>query len=70
MAAEPVPIDFASGAARLAGIATLLLGWRPDDFWRATPAELATILAAFGAPAAPAGDSALIMRLQEAFPDG
>lgn len=70
MAADHADADFASGAARLAGIATLLLGWRPDEFWRATPSELATILAAFGAPAEPAGDAALIMRLQEAFPDG
>ena len=29
-------------ARRLAGAAAQLLGWRPDDFWDATPAELAT----------------------------
>jgi hypothetical protein len=37
---------FAAGAARLAGVTPRLLGWRPDDFWNATPAELATIFAA------------------------
>lgn len=36
---------FAGGALRLAGLASLALGWRPDDFWNATPAELAAILA-------------------------
>ena len=37
---------FADGAARLAGIVPCVLGWRPDAFWRATPAELAAIFAA------------------------
>ena len=30
-----------SGAVELAGPASALLGWRPDEFWDATPAELA-----------------------------
>ena len=38
---------FGPGAARLGGLAARLLGWRPDDFWRATPAELAAILAPY-----------------------
>jgi len=37
---------FAAGAARLAGLIPRLLGWRPGDFWNATPAELAAILVA------------------------
>lgn len=69
MAAEPGNADFSSGAARLAGIATVLLGWRTDEFWRATPAELATIFAALAPPAAAAGDAALIRRLKDHFPD-
>ncbi|WP_298198666.1 phage tail assembly chaperone [Novosphingobium sp.] len=36
---------FASGAARLAALAGQGLGWRPAEFWAATPAELALILA-------------------------
>lgn len=36
---------FATGAARLAGLVPRVLGWRPNDFWNATPAELAAILA-------------------------
>ena len=31
-------------APRLAALAAQALGWRPDDFWRATPAELAMSL--------------------------
>lgn len=62
---------FATAAVRLAGLAGLAFGWRPDDFWRATPAELAA-LARAAAPdmAMPPPDAALIARLQEAFPDG
>jgi hypothetical protein len=37
---------FAAGAARLAGVIPSLLGWKPDDFWNATPAELAAIFTA------------------------
>ena len=32
-------------ARELAGQTALLLGWRPPDFWAATPAELAAIFA-------------------------
>jgi hypothetical protein len=35
---------FATGARRLAGLVPRLLGWRPGEFWDATPAELAAIL--------------------------
>jgi uncharacterized phage protein (TIGR02216 family) len=64
---------FAERAIRLAGLAGALLGWRPDEFWRATPAELETILAALagpqGAGEAPP-DAATIAALKEQFPDG
>ena len=33
-------------AARLAGLAGAVLGWRPGEFWDATPAELAALLKA------------------------
>ena len=35
------------GAARLAGLAARLLGWKPQEFWQATPAELAATLAPY-----------------------
>ena len=61
---------FSDTAARLAGLAGALLGWRPDEFWRATPAELAAILDAM-APDAPAPACADdLARLKEMFPDG
>jgi hypothetical protein len=41
---------FAKSALRLAGLVPRALGWRPGEFWNATPAELATILADAGEP--------------------
>ena len=61
---------FSEGAARLAGLAGALLGWRPDEFWRSTPAELATVLLALVGEQAPAASSADLARLMEKFPDG
>lgn len=60
---------FSNAAQRLAGIAGALLGWRPEEFWTATPAELAAVLAAMtgGEVAASTDDLA---RLKEMFPDG
>ncbi len=67
---------FGTSAARLAGFAGAVLGWSPDAFWAATPAELAVVVAAMtesrgagdGTTAPP--DAAAITRLREAFPDG
>lgn len=36
--------NFAECAARLSGLAAHALGWRPQEFWRATPAELVLCL--------------------------
>lgn len=63
---------FADAAARLAGMAGAMLGWRPDEFWRATPVELGVIFAAL-APEAGEGvplDRAMMASMQEMFPDG
>jgi uncharacterized phage protein (TIGR02216 family) len=46
---------FAAGACRLAALAAQTLGWRPDEFWRATPAELALCLAPVEAAGDPPG---------------
>lgn len=66
-------MTFADGARLLAGQAGLLLGWRPEEYWAATPEELATALGplrdALGADA-PQIDRALIARLKEMHPDG
>ena len=63
-------MNFSQSAARLAGVAGALLGWRPDEFWRATPAELATIIVALAGEAPAAADGGDVARLMEMFPDG
>jgi hypothetical protein len=64
-------MSFTQGAARLAGVAGWLLGWRPDEFWRATPDELASVLrAAAGECEDEAGvDGDELRRLMAAMPD-
>lgn len=63
--------DFATQAVRLAGLSGALLGWRPDEFWRATPAELATIFAALlPDQAATRVDRTTLLALLKEFPDG
>ncbi|AKM09283.1 phage tail assembly chaperone [Croceicoccus naphthovorans] len=44
------PDSFTTDAARLCGQCALIMGWRPDEFWAATPAEIASIFNAFQAP--------------------
>jgi uncharacterized phage protein (TIGR02216 family) len=63
---------FSAGAGRLAGVAAWLLGWRPDEFWRATPDELAAVMAAARGEAGVVEgvDGGDLARLLAAFPDG
>ena len=61
---------FASSAARWAGLAGLMLGWRPAEFWRSTPAELAAIFDAAGGGQERLVSRVEMERLQEMFPDG
>jgi len=49
---------FGDSALHLAGLLPRLLGWRPAEFWSATPAELAAILT----PAAKAAGEPLSRR--------
>ena len=59
---------FGYSALRLCGAAGLLLGWRPDEFWGATPAELAVAMQiSTASPEAP--DQAKIEQLRRQFPD-
>lgn len=57
-------------AKRLAGIAGALLGWRPDEFWRATPAELSAVLEALTAEHGEPASRCDLERLEGMFPDG
>lgn len=60
---------FAPAARRGVRVAAALLGWRPHEFWAATPEDLRTALGLDdGDGAAPAGGD-LLARLMEAFPD-
>ena len=61
---------FSEAAARLAGLAGALLGWRPEEFWRSTPAELAGVLAAVAREEPESASQADLSRLMEMFPDG
>jgi uncharacterized phage protein (TIGR02216 family) len=51
----------------MCGLVCRLLGWKPGDFWGATPAEVAGMLADDGASPPDAGT---IEALRRQFPDG
>lgn len=67
-------MSFAASARLLAGQAGLLLGWRTDEFWRATPDELGDALGALrvlaGHGEAVAVDRVTLDHLMELHPDG
>ena len=63
-------MTFCDIAARLAGFAGAVLGWTPDVFWAATPAELAAIVGALVGDVTVPPDASTIARLRGAFPDG
>lgn len=59
---------FGEAATRLCGVASTLLGWRPDEFWSSTPAEVATALIPPGHDAEPLQPDVLA-ELRRRFPD-
>ena len=59
---------FGLAARRLAGMAAQLLGWTPDTFWNATPAELCDALMPAGEAGEPPSKQA-IDALMARFPD-
>jgi hypothetical protein len=61
--------SFGRSTLSLCCLAAQALGWRPGEFWEATPAELAACLAGPSAPPA-AMDRAQLNRLLEADRDG
>lgn len=59
---------FGEAAGRLSSAASLLLGWRPNEFWDSTPAELALAIM-FDERPADAPDATTIEALKRRFPD-
>lgn len=59
---------FGAAALALSGLAARALGWRPAEFWSATPAELAACLADPTGSTAPLARGDL-QRLMESHPD-
>ncbi len=60
---------FADAAGRLAGVVGTTLGWRPDEFWRATPAEVAAVVRALAGPGGDGVNRVLLNALKERWPD-
>ncbi|WP_417621158.1 phage tail assembly chaperone [Parasphingorhabdus sp.] len=66
---------FGASAAHLAGLVPLILGWTPDQFWRATPEELTGLFRALGVQETGLGlasplDRSTFEQLKETYPDG
>jgi hypothetical protein len=64
--------DFSIAVRSAAGIASGVLGWRPEEFWSATLMELQTALDGRLGEAMPPSpvDAGDLARLRERFPDG
>lgn len=62
-------MTFSDGAAKLAARTALTLGWRPDDFWNATPAELLGIWHAMAGDGETPPSADAIHQLMMRFPD-
>jgi hypothetical protein len=60
---------FVVSARRAARVAAALLGWRPNEFWAATPEDLCTALGLDDAGEDTPASGAMLARLMEAFPD-
>jgi uncharacterized phage protein (TIGR02216 family) len=62
-------MNFADIAIQLCGQCAMLLGWRPAEFWDATPAELSCVLNAVAAQCETPPGRDDMQKLMEAFPD-
>ena len=60
--------SFGQAARTLSGAAAMLLGWRPAEFWNATPDELVAALGVGGQAGEPATRDE-IEALMARFPD-
>jgi hypothetical protein len=60
---------FEAAARRAVRVAAMALGWRPSEFWSATPADLRNALGLDVADDAAPATGAMLARLMEAYPD-
>ena len=62
-------MTFETAARQAVRVAAALLGWRPGEFWAATPEDLRNALGieVAGSDAPATGD--VLARMMEAFPD-
>lgn len=56
---------FGEAAIRLSGQAALLIGWSPQTFWTATPAELAAVVMAATPPPGDSIDRSTLTAMME-----
>ena len=61
--------QFLVAARRAARVAAALLGWRPDEFWAATPEDMRNALGLDEAGDEAPATGAMLQKLMEAFPD-
>lgn len=60
-----------SAAVTLAGVMARVAGWRPDEFWAATPADVRAALAGWVPGDGDTGiGGAALAAMMERFPDG
>lgn len=58
-------------AIKLAGVMARVAGWRPGEFWAATPADVRAVLAGWVEGGDDAGvDRMVLTAMMERFPDG
>ena len=62
-------MTFGEVAWRLAAHTAVTMGWRPDDFWNATPAELLGILQAIAGDVQAPPSTVEMQELMSRFPD-
>jgi|GWRWMinimDraft_6_1066014.scaffolds.fasta_scaffold345609_2 hypothetical protein len=62
-------MTFETTARQAARVAAAVLGWRPDEFWAATPEDLRTALGLDEAASEAPATAGLLKRMMEAFPD-
>ena len=61
----------APAAIMLAGLMARVAGWRPDELWAATPADVRAVLGGWvEGDCEPGFDGAALTAMMERFPDG